>query len=405
MKAAGTITKRKLANGKMSWGYSFFAGRDEDGKRLQIKKGGFTTRGEASNALNNAMEAHSARLAAGQPPTASPPPEKTFGQFIREWMDTHAKRTVTPRTLEQYRQSADYMTRLLGEIPLKRITARVLENAVYDLLASGGRDRKGNARPLAPKTVRHAAFVVNGAYETAFRLEEIDANPMRRVKLPKLAKKEPAILSREDISRLLAAAEKTELHAIVVLALASGCRRGELLALRWQDVNLDSGIMTVSASLEQTKGGLRLKSTKSGKPRKVYIPQSAINVLKVHQLQQEQRRHQAKELFGSDYKDTGLVFCRADGDYLRPDRVSSAFCELARKVGLEIGLHTLRHQHASEALSAGAPLPAVSARLGHASTAITGQIYAHGHQDDERRVAEQWEKAFGGLIQGGIPTC
>jgi integrase len=160
--------------------------------------------------------------------------------------------------------------------------------------------------------------------------------------------------------------------------------------------------MTVATSIEQTKKGLRRKGTKSGKTRRVYLPESALRVLRAYRSDYMEAQGKARMLFGKDYQERNLVFCRPDGDYHRPDRISSGFCELARKVGLKIGLHSLRHQHASEALSAGAPLPAVAARLGHASSAITGAIYAHVHQDDEHRIAEKWDSAFGSLIGGEI---
>lgn len=408
MKSAGQVFQRQSAKSKGKskpvyiYGFVLDAGKDEDGKRRQIRRSGFATKREAQDALMEALRQQETPAAIEQEPEA---PGRTFGEFITEWLNDPA-RAVTPRTLEQYQQSAAYLTRPLGEMPLSQVTPRVLEKAIWELLASGGRDRKGEPRPLAPKTVRHAAFVVHGAYETAFRLEEIDANPMKRVKLPPLDKRDPSTFSlpREDVARLLHVAEGTELYPLVVLALTSGCRRGEMLSLRWQNVNLDTGVMTIATSLEQTKSGLRVKGTKSGKPRDVHLPASAVQVLKLHQIEQQQQQQKARALFGPDFKDLGLVFCRPDGDYLRPDRVSSAFCGLARKVGLEIGLHELRHQHASESLSAGAPLPAVAARLGHANADVTAKIYAHAHSDDSSRVAEQWDAAYGQAIRKGFDS-
>ena len=137
--------------------------------------------------------------------------------------------------------------------------------------------------------------------------------------LPKLVKRRPAVLDNEKLRRLFDRARRTRLYPIIVLASATGCRRGELLALEWRDLNESTGELTVSKSLEQTKaGGLRVKGTKSEEPRRFVIPEWASAVLAEHRTEQEND----KRLFGPDYEDPGLIFCPPGDAYYSPDRVA-----------------------------------------------------------------------------------
>jgi len=165
-----------------------------------------------------------------------------------------------------------------------------------------------------------------------------------------------------------------------------------MLALAWHDVNLDAGTVKISRSLEQTKAGLRLKETKGQNVRTVNLPVDAIEALKRVKASQDE----ARKMFGSDYlANLDLVFCQPDGNYIRPDTVTKAVRRLAKKAGFSgVSLHTLRHSHGSQMLSAGVPLPVVSKRLGHTDIYTTARIYAHALTSDESRAAEKWEAAM-----------
>jgi len=393
----GTITRRKLAKG-VSWGFSFFAGRDAEGKRQQVTKSGFETRKAAAAALAEALDRHRKGLAVVKD-------VRTFGEFLSAWLsDTAAKRT-TPKTLEAYTQHIQRIVTKLGKEPLSLVTPAKLEKALWALLENGGKDREGNPRPLSARTVRHTAATVGAAFKDAVRLGQVDSNPMDRVKLPTCEQKRPEALGRSDISRLFAAAAGTVLYPIVALALATGARRGELLALTWADVDLERGAVSISKSLEQVRDQVRVKPTKSKKPRVVALPASAVAILRQHQAEQAERHTRARELYGDDFQELGLVFCGPDGALYHPDRVGARVCELSKSLGLKAGLHKLRHQHASESLSAGVPLPAVSSRLGHANPSITSAIYSHALGEDERAAAEQWDRQFGGVLSAKPARC
>jgi integrase len=256
-----------------------------------------------------------------------------------------------------------------------------------------GRDRKTKkTRPLSAKTVHHIAGVVNSALSTAVRWKLIKSNPMDAVVLPKVAKKEARALDPSQLTWYMNAVHACGLYEFLMIDAATGCRRGELLALTWPDVSFHSRVVSISKSLEQTKAGLRVKPTKTERPRQISIPQSAIEILKIIQATQEHNR----SMFGADYRrDLDLVFCGPDGSYLKPDSVSSKCSLIAKQAGLKsVSLHTLRHSHGSLLLSAGVPLPVVSKRLGHSSPHVTAMVYSHALPKDEEAAAEIWDSAF-----------
>ena len=386
----GTLTKRTKRNGSVSWGYSFFAGRDETGKRIQRTKSGFATKREASDALRKAIAEHQAGPAAVAPLV-------TFSEFFERWMSEYAGRRCAPTTLQRYRQLGAYAVGKVGSVQLEKLPPMRIETSLNALQDCGGRkdSKHPNGRPLEAITVRNIGFVVHGSLQTAVRWGLLPINPMDRVELPKAEKKEKKILDRAGVQKLLDAARGTRLFPLLALAAATGCRRGELLALTWADINFENGVMSVTKSLEETDAGVRVKTTKSGKPRRFAVPEQALQALRDHKEQQGRDR----ALFGGDYEDLNLVFCRPEGGYYKPDKVGARVTELARKLGLSgVRLHTLRHSHASELLSKGAPIPTVAKRLGHANANITLSIYAHALDADEVAAAKIWNDAMEDVI-------
>jgi integrase len=181
------------------------------------------------------------------------------------------------------------------------------------------------------------------------------------------------------------------LRAYLEIASATGCRRGELLALRWSDIV--DGCAIIARSLTQTNAGLEFKGTKTEKPRTVVLPPSAIVVLDEHRREQDAFRLQ----FGPDYcKDLDLIFANPDGTMLKPDSISASVSAIFRRLKIPKpkgnALHLLRHSHTSILLAAGVPLPAVSARLGHSSVRTTQEIYSHMITGQDEEAARKWEE-------------
>ena len=269
----------------------------------------------------------------------------------------------------------------------------MIEPVIFRLLKSGGRDRKTKkARPLSTKTVRHVASVLDVILKQAVKKKLRDSNPMQGVELPAVEPRESVALDAERLCWYLDVARKYGLYEILLFASATGARRGEVLALAWPDLDLETCSVSISKSLEQTRAGLRLKTTKNKRIRNLTLPASVVEVLKFHREQQERNRI----LFGEDYRtDLDLVFCDPSGEYLKPDSITAKACLAARKAGFEnVGIHTLRHSHGSELLSKGVPLPTVSKRLGHSSVHTTATVYAHALPKDDIAAAELWDSSI-----------
>jgi integrase len=176
---------------------------------------------------------------------------------------------------------------------------------------------------------------------------------------------------------------------LLEVAAATGARRGEVLALRWSDIQ--DGRAIITRSLTQTRQVLEFKGTKSDKPRDVKVPESALTALDAHRRRQNEFRQQ----FGHDYRaDLDLIFANPDGTTLRPDSISSAVSLLFRRSKLPKGasLHSLRHSHGSHLLADGVPLPVVSERLGHSSVRVTAEVYAHAIHGQDDDAASRWDK-------------
>jgi integrase len=199
---------------------------------------------------------------------------------------------------------------------------------------------------------------------------------------------------------------------VIRLAGAIGARRGELLACRWPDLDWETQKLRIERSLYQIwvarpdskkkECRMGIKSVKNRQARTVTVPASLIEYLKLHREQQQHER----EMFGSDYRaDLDLIFCLPDGNYRKPDTVSWAVRDLARRAGLKgASLHTLRHTHASTLLANGVPIANVSKRLGHRDSHTTAKIYQHALPDTDQDVAAAWDKLKAGAVEKAAIT-
>jgi integrase len=206
------------------------------------------------------------------------------------------------------------------------------------------------------------------------------------------------ILDAGQIATVLDALKGDRLYPIVVLAIATGMRRGELLALQWRDVDLDRGALRVERSLEQTRAGLPLKGPKSkhGK-RAVSLPESAVDLLSQHRKAQLELRLQLG--MGKPAPDA-LVFCDHEGRPIAPNHLSVLWRRALAKLPNipRVKFHALRHSHASALIHAGVDVVKVSRRLGHGSPTITLNVYAHLFSKTEDETADAIEAALGGKL-------
>ena len=376
----GCVFKRILPSGRITWGYVIDAGRGENGKRKQIFKSGFDRKLDAGIALAKIVT----ERAEG---SIVRPDPRTFAEFAEAWLVEHAEISCAPKTAERYHEMLAHVTRQIGAQPLGKLTTLQLQRVYNSLLKSGKKDGTGHSI----KTVRNIHGVVHVALETAVSWGLLKLNPATQCKLPPAPKREAVALDFTAARRLLESSADHWLADFLVLDMACGARRGEMLALTWPDIGPECISVTIRASLEQTKAGLRVKETKGRNVRTVPLPPEAIEALKRIKASQNETR----TMFGQDYRtDLDLVFCHPSGDYIRPDTVTKAIRRIAKKAGFtRVSLHNLRHSYGSQLLAAGVPLAVVSKLLGHSSVLVTANVYAHALASDESAAAEKWEAA------------
>ncbi|WP_235608186.1 tyrosine-type recombinase/integrase, partial [Frankia casuarinae] len=228
------------------------------------------------------------------------------------------------------------------------------------------------------------------ALTDAERMDLVSRNVAKSVQAPKLGDAEPRELMVEQARRFLDVAAGDRLEALFVVALTMGLRRGELLGLRWDDVDLDAGTLRVVRSAQRVSGTLRLVETKTrGSRRPVPIPATTVEALRRHQKYQEQERADA----GTAWKENGLVFASTVGTLMEPRNVTRRVQQLRGRASLPtLRLHDFRHACASFLLAAGVEPRTVMEILGHATMRMTMERYGHALPERLRAASDAMDK-------------
>jgi integrase len=362
----GNLTRR----GKRSWRLKYDLGRDANGGRQTRYATLLGTRAQAQAEAAKIMAA----VATGQ---HVDPSTETTAAFIERWLRDWADSNVSNKTWTRYAQLLrKHIGARLGSVPIQKLRAADLQ-AVYAAMVQEG---------LADQTRLHAHRVVHTMLKHATQWGVVSRNVASMVDAPRVRAREIEILAPAEIQTVLETLRNKPLYPIAALALASGLRRGELLALRWQDVDLDGGSPRVEQALEETKrGGLVLKAPKTRHGRRtVTLPPSTVAVLREHwKAQQEQRLALGLGKAPAD----ALVFADWDGSARSPQLLTKQWAKAMKCAGLRATLHSLRHTHASTLIASGLNVVAVSRRLGHGSAALTLSVYAHLFKPDDRAAA------------------
>jgi integrase len=323
-----------------------------------------------------------------------PGAKMTVATWLKKWL-VQVREELAPQSHDRYGEIvANHLIPGLGDITLAKLTPTDVGD-FYAILATGGRrDQKDGA--LAPRTRRQLHRVLSSALNRAVEQQIIPRNPtdVFRRRLPRIEKREMLVLSAEQSLELLAAAQDGPLYAPVLLAISTGARRGECLALRWRSIDLDNGTALIFESLEQRRGHpIRAKAPKGEKSRSVALPAFAVAALRVL------KREQAEHLFKLGIRQNGdtLVCLQPDGRAPSPAAVTNSFARLVAKVdGMPaIHFHSLRHSHATALLAAGVHPKIAQERLGHSSVAMTLDLYSHVTAEMQRGAADKLDEAFG----------
>lgn len=338
------------------------------GRRRQKWHSGFRTRREAERGLARI-------LAERDEGTYVEPAKMTFGSYLTEHWLPAIESSIRPSTFNGYRGHVElYLRPQLGALQLQQITPDHLSRFYRDLQKGGGR----GGRTLSPTTVRRVHATVHRALKDAVRWGHLRVNPAAvaiKPRQPGAGSADIMTWTAAELRIFLAHVSGDRLFALWRLASTTGIRRGELLGLRWTDVNLDARRVSVRQTLivvdrEITFGEPK---TRRGK-RNVALDVETADALRSWKRMQDKER----AAWGLAWQRTGLVFSREDGSLINPNLVSAWFGRAAIAAGVPtIRFHDLRHTHASLALQAGIPAKVVSERLGHATVAFTLDVYSH----------------------------
>ncbi len=226
-------------------------------------------------------------------------------------------------------------------------------------------------------------------------------NPVDAVEPPRVERKEMRSLDAAGISDLLAIAWNTDLELPIVAAVGTGLRRGELLGLRWSDIDLEAGRLSVRRSVETVKGVTRTKAPKTARSaRTIALPQFVVQMLRRRRIEQNERRLLLGIGRGSD---DGWVFTRADESTWEPGAFSLAFARLVKRANLRhVRFHDLRHSFGTLALASGVDLKTVSTALGHSAISTTANVYLHAVESLQQDAAARIDARLGGTIGAAL---
>jgi integrase len=295
------------------------------------------------------------------------PDRTSVADYLKRWLEQSARQNLSPRSYERY---ADIIKNRFipefGRIPLKDLKPEHLQKYYSKMLQAG----------LSPRSVRYHHAVMHVALQTAIKLGLLGRNVSDAIEPPPIRRREMQIWNESEISKFLETARGTPYYTLFYLALFTGMRRSELLALRWQDIDFIYSQIYVFRSLHQLKNGeyvfTQPKSERSR--RTIALPPSAFLVLESFRKAKEMER----DLLNLALNEGDLVFSRNDGKPLRPNSITRAWSMMAAKAGIKvIRLHDARHTHASIMSKQGIHPKIVQERLGHASIQMTLDTYSH----------------------------
>lgn len=310
---------------------------------------------------------------------------QTVGDYLERWLKDSVEKNVSHRTFHNYRsQIHNHLVPALGRIKLKSLNAANIQSLYRSKLEN-----------LSPSSVRYIHAVLHRALEQAVKWNLISHNVAKAVDLPKIVREEVEAFSPEEAKRFLEEARGDRLEALYVLAIHCGLRQGELLGLKWEDIDLASGTLQVTRQLQRKRdgGGLAFLPLKTEKARRtIRLNSPVIESLKAHRTRQVEEKLQ----LGALYQDWGLVFASLQGTPLDAQNVvNRSFKPLLSRAGVtNIKFHGLRHSCATVLLDQEIHEKFVQELLGHSSSTITLDVYSHMQSHMGDKVAFAMEKAL-----------
>lgn len=330
----------------------------------------------------------------------------TFAEYLDHWIRLHSTK-LAPKTLESYQSEIKcHIKPNLGRIKLSKLAPLHLQDYYEHLLKEGRvevlrnqleilqnkNDKNSKQKSinlqeriskmtsegkagLSPTSVNYQHRIIRKALSQAVKWQMVARNIADAVEPPKKAKVDIQYLGRDEINRFIACIKESPHYEIIATAILTGMRRGEILGLKWQDIDLASGIINVRQQLQHIPGkGYFFKPPKQHSIRNLpmSLPMSAI----FRAIRKEQSNY--KEIYAENYNDLNLVFCHPDGKPLSAPTITRGFQKLLEINGFtKIRFHSLRHSFATMARGAGVPIEDIQDLLGHADISTTKSMYTH----------------------------
>lgn len=321
-----------------------------------------------------------------------------FKDWISYWLNDCKVNTIERTTLENYRRNIkNHIIPWLGNIKLKDISVKELQQFYNYLYEEGREDGTGG---LNPRTVQRIHTIINSALKHAVRCEVITKNVAQYVIKRKMKKHQIDPYTPEELKKFINLIKDEDLYPIFMTSAFTGLRRGEVLALRWQDVDLNNRIINVKKSIGQVKVNqqekkriIELKDTKTESSKRcIPIDNVLVEVLTNHRKQQIEVGFK----YGIEsYNTNNLVFCEKDGSFINPSKYTNEFIRVIEENKLRrIRLHDLRHTYASILLNEGVGHNSIKDLLGHSTVVTTLDIYAHTNIAELRKASSKLTEAL-----------
>lgn len=347
----------------------------ETGVSKQKWISGFATKEEAKSARDKARTESRTGIFVS-------PTKITVREHFEAWWEIK-KEKVKPTTAENYRFLLDrYILPKFGSELLKDLSSVRIEKMLIELIQNH-----------SESTVRLVSIVLSQGLERAVKDRLLPLNPAKGIERPKGKKRTVTPYTSSELKTLLGELEDHRLFAFFRVLAYTGARRGEVLALRWSDLEFENATLTISKNRTRIgKTVIEQESTKGGDGRRtVQLGAETLKLLKDHRKRQLQERIKA----GSLWQDSNFIFTQENGLPLDPSTPYQLFKRIAKKLGLRSeSLHSIRHLHATELLNAGVGIHEVKEQLGHSDISTTLRIYAHIRPEQKQELADRFEKAI-----------